>query len=257
MQNFLFITGFFIAILLTNCNASNTTVCKQDCTKCHQITDTEILNLLKEEIPNARILEVRPAPVKGMWESAIETNGRKGIVYVDFSKKYVITGNIFDIKTKTNLTGERLYALNKIDLSQIPLNNALVMGEKNATKKVIIFTDPECPFCGKLHQELRKVLDKRKDITFYIKLYPLKMHPNAYDKSITIVCEKSLKLLEDSFERKNLPALKCSTSEVDKNIEIAEKLGIMGTPAIILPDGGIIRGAIDADSLIALIDKAS
>ena len=232
--------------------------CDHNCTKCHKITNEEALNLLKEGITDVKVLEVGPAVVKGLWEIAIESRGQKGIAYVDFSKKYVVSGSILNLKTKTNLTGEKLYNLNKIDTSQIPLDNALLMGDKDASKKVIIFTDPECPYCGKLHQEIKKILEKRKDIAFYIKMFPLaKLHPKAYEKSTAIVCEKSLNLLEDSFAGKSLPESKCKTSEIDENIKLAEKLGIRGTPAIILPDGGIIPGYKDADSLISLIDKSS
>lgn len=260
MQKFILICFAVISVtnLLIIRNTYSIDTCNHNCISCHQISNNDVRNLLKESISDVNILEVRPAQVKGLWEIAIETKGQKGIAYVDFSKKYIVAGSILNIETKTNLTGERLYNINKIDPSQIPLDRALLMGDKNATKKVIIFTDPECPYCGKLHQEIKKVLEKRKDIAFYIKMLPLvKLHPKAYDKSMAIVCEKSLKLLEDSFAGKGLPERKCKTSEIDENIKLGEKLGIRGTPAIILPDGGVIPGYKDADSLISMIDKPS
>jgi thiol:disulfide interchange protein DsbC len=104
---------------------------------------------------------------------------------------------------------------------------------------------------------MKKVIDKRKDIAFFIKMFPLPMHSGAYDKAKAIVCEKSLKLLEDAFDKKLLPPPKCKTTVIDDNIKLAEKLGIRGTPAIILPNGSIIPGYKDADSLISLIDKSS
>ena len=55
---------------------------------------------------------------------------------------------------------------------------------------------------------MKKVIEKRKDIAFFIKMYPLPMHKGAYEKSKTIVCEKSLALLEDAFAKKTLPAAK-------------------------------------------------
>lgn len=81
------------------------------------------------------------------------------------------------------------------------------------------------------------------------------MHKGAYDKAKAIICEKSLSMLEDAFEKKELPKPKCETTAVDENIKLAGKLGITGTPAIILPDGGIVPGYKDADSLIQMIDK--
>jgi thiol:disulfide interchange protein DsbC len=104
---------------------------------------------------------------------------------------------------------------------------------------------------------MKKVLEKRKDIAFYIKLFPLPMHKGAYDKSKAIICENSLALLEDAFGRKELPKPKCETSQVDENLELGRKLGINGTPAIIFPDGSLVSGALDADSIITQAVKDS
>lgn len=100
---------------------------------------------------------------------------------------------------------------------------------------------------------MKTVIKERKDIAFYIKLYPLPMHKEAYEKSKAIVCEKSLALLEDAFNKKELPKAKCETTVIDDNIKLAQKLGIDGTPALILPDGRVVPGYKDAKALIELI----
>jgi thiol:disulfide interchange protein DsbC len=100
---------------------------------------------------------------------------------------------------------------------------------------------------------MKKVTDERKDIVFYIKLFPLKNHPEAYQKSKSIVCEKSLALLEEAFEKKPIPKPKCETSAVDEIIKLTEKLGITSVPSLVLPDGRIIPGYKDAKTLINLI----
>ena len=100
---------------------------------------------------------------------------------------------------------------------------------------------------------MKKIIDERKDIVFYLKMFPLKNHPEAYEKSKSIVCEKSLALLEDAFEKKPIPKPKCGTSVVDENIRLAEKLGISSVPSVVLPDGRIISGYKDAKTLIHLI----
>jgi thiol:disulfide interchange protein DsbC len=102
---------------------------------------------------------------------------------------------------------------------------------------------------------MKKVVAERKDIAFYIKMYPLPMHKDAYDKAKAIVCEKSLALLEDAFEKKPLPKPKCETTVIDENIKLAQKLGISGTPAMIFPDGKIVPGALDAKTIIEKIAK--
>jgi thiol:disulfide interchange protein DsbC len=114
-----------------------------DCTKCHKLTLDEAQNILQGGIPGSKVLEINPGSVKGVWEVVFEARGRKGIVYVGFSKELLISGNVFDLKARRNLTAERLSSLNRVDISQIPLDSALVMGDKDALKKVIVFTDPD------------------------------------------------------------------------------------------------------------------
>jgi len=100
---------------------------------------------------------------------------------------------------------------------------------------------------------MKKVIEKRKDIAFYIKMFPLKMHPGAYEKAKAIVCEKSLSLLDDAFAKKQLPKPKCETSVIDENLKLGEKLGFSGAPTLILPDGRVIQGYKEADALIELV----
>ena len=52
---------------------------------------------------------------------SFEVRGQKGMVYIGLSKELLISGDIFDLKAKRNLTGERLANLNRIDVSKIPL----------------------------------------------------------------------------------------------------------------------------------------
>ena len=44
---------------------------------------------------------------------------------------------------------------------------------------------------------------------------------------------------------------------IDKNIKLAERLGISGTPTSVLPDGSVLTGSLQADKLIELIDSAN
>ena len=61
--------------------------------------------------------------------------------------------------------------------SDIDLSKALVIG--NGPKKVIEFTDPDCPFCRKASAYFHN----RHYITRYVFLNPLTMHPNARPKA--------------------------------------------------------------------------
>lgn len=116
---------------------------EQECSKCHTLDAAQAKDSLKELAPDIKILEVNPAAIPGLWEIGVESGGRKTIVYLDFSKKKVILGgNIIAIAEKKNYTKETFDRINKVDLSEIPLENSIVMGPKDAKKKVVVFDDP-------------------------------------------------------------------------------------------------------------------
>jgi thiol:disulfide interchange protein DsbC len=142
MRNILFL--LCMTVLLLPASYSYAFSAKgEDCSKCHTLSKEEAASLLKDLIPNVKVLEVRISPLKGVWEVDVEAGGKKGPTYVDFSKKHLVAGSIIEIKEKKNLTQERLTELNKVDVSQIPLGDALVMGDKDAKHKIIVFDDPE------------------------------------------------------------------------------------------------------------------
>ncbi|MGO9378183.1 MAG: DsbC family protein [Dissulfurispiraceae bacterium] len=226
-----------------------------DCAKCHTLKNDEAASILKNAIPDATILGVNQGPVKGLWEVLLQAGGHKGIVYIDYSKKNFFSGAIINIAEKKNLTQESFEQLNKADVSKIPLGDALVLGDKNAKYKVIVFSDPDCPYCAKLHAEIKKVVEKRKDIAFFIKLFPLPMHKDSEWKAKSIICNKSIKLLDDNFEGRPIPKTECDTNVIDENKKLAGELGISGTPALVLPDGRIVSGFREADTLIDMITK--
>ncbi len=228
--------------------------CEGDCLKCHSLSNQEVRNMLKEmKIPYTEILQIRLSPVKGLWEISIDNQGKKGLFYIDFAKKYFLPGPVIEIKTGMNKTLEQMSTLRKVDFSKIPLKTPLILGNPTAHQRVAVFTDPDCPYCGHLHREMDKIIKERKDVVFFIILFPLRAHKDAYWKSKSILCQKSLKMLEDAFARKQIPKIDCDNKEVDENIKLAESLGITSTPTLVFMDGRVITGALPAHQIVGLL----
>ncbi len=121
--------------------------CETDCYKCHSLSREEVRHILdKMKAQDAKILKIQMSPIKGLWEVDVEDKGQRGLFYVDFSKKYLLSGSVVEVNAAINKTKERLDELNKdrrINPASIPLKDALVLGNKTAPIKVIVFTDPE------------------------------------------------------------------------------------------------------------------
>jgi len=207
------------------------------CTK--KLDIQQVKTALEPVLGGAKVIKVSPSPVKGLYEVIVEARGRQIPVYIDCSERYLITGEIIDLKEKRSITRERARELAKkvveekmkklekvlgkakieklkkalgerfadikiVDLKKIPKENLILFGNPAAKMTVYVVTDPECPFCAKFDTEMMKVLEKRKDVKFELILFPLPFHKHAQKIVQRIVCEKSVekkkKILEESFE---------------------------------------------------------
>ncbi len=219
---------------------------------CPQLTKTEataILQKLKDAQaapPNTAVLDVKVSPVKGLWLVELQLDGTQGAFFIDCSKKYIAMQLVPIEAIRPRLQ--------KADFSKLPLQEAVILGSADATKKVAVFTDPDCPACRQLHDIMKQVIDKRKNIAFYLFLYPLPMHKDAYKKAQAIMCDKSLSLLDDAFAGKELPEPKCSNERVEKNLALGTTVRIEGTPTIIREDGALYNGARQPDAMIQWIE---
>ena len=225
---------------------------------CISLGGEEIQDVLKKlNASDAKVISIAESPIKGICEVAIDITGQTKIFYLDVHKNYLILGSLVEVANMSNKTMEAVQKIQdkkRIDTAKIPLTDALVLGEKGASKKTVVFTDPDCPFCGQLHQTMKEIVAKRKDIAFYIKFLPLEFHKDAYWKAKSIVCSKSLKMLEDNFEKREIPKTECVTDEIENSMKLAKSMGIGGTPSLILPDGRLKIGALPEAELLDLID---
>ncbi|HWS14760.1 MAG TPA: DsbC family protein [Candidatus Methylomirabilis sp.] len=222
------------------------------CSECHKLTKEEAGKILGKMVDN--VVGVVQGPFPGIWEVDVARDGKTYPVYVDYSLKYLFNGQFVRLADMENLTGLRYQDLNRVDVSSIPLKDAIVVGSRSAKKKVIVLTDPTCPYCVKLHAEIRKAAGKDADAAFYVMPYPRNAKDKAtYRKCLAVVCAKSEKLLDDAYAGKELPAPSCKSTAVDETMKLADRLKIPGTPTMILPDGRMVSGSMDADALLALL----
>ena len=205
------------------------------------MTEDKALKIIQSLAPDAKIISYKSAPL-GLTEVGFTSKGQTGILYLDKDGKYILMGALLDVATKKNITKDRFDELTRVNPSDIPLADAIVVGDPKAKNKIIVFSDPDCPYCTRLQGEIEKVVKQRKDIAFFIKLFPLKsIHPDSYRKSKAIACEKNnakaLKMLEDAYAKKDIPKPSCDTTVVDDNLALGTKYAISGTPTLIFPNG--------------------
>ena len=206
----------------------------------------------KKSFPQVKIDGFTEGPVAGSYEV---TTGSE-IIYYFPEKDLLFAGNIFTKEFK-NLVEEKKQALKAKKqaealqmLKDLPLDKAVKVGK--GPKKVIEFTDPDCPYCRRASEALKN----RTDITRYVFLTPL-AHPNAITKVHYILSAKDQEAAyHEMMAGKPLPDPKASFSmevkvQAQEYLNIARSMGIDGTPTFFI-NGQQVVGA-DMEKVDALL----
>jgi len=185
---------------------------------------------ISKSLEGVPISGIRTTPVSGLYEVQ---SGDK-IYYTDKTGQYLLTGHMFNTGNKKDLTAARLAEINRINWKDLPLEDAIVSGPEDGLK-MAVFTDPECPYCKRLEKQLKN----ETGIRTYTFLFPLtQLHPQAYEKAKSIWCAKDQHqaMTDVMLEGKKLPKATCETP-IDRNMKLAAKLNVMGTPTMFAKDG--------------------
>jgi thiol:disulfide interchange protein DsbC len=177
------------------------------------------------------------------------------MLYVDPKVNYIFVGQIYDGKTRTNLTEKKVREINRIDFAELPLNLAMKKVKGNGSRKLAVFSDADCPFCHRLEEALKDA----NHLQIYTFLYPIdQLHPDAARKSRLIWCSADkVKSWDEYFASGALPA---NNGDCDNPLAatqaLGQKLRVQATPTLVFADGSIVPGALPAANLESELKRA-
>ena len=208
----------------------------------------EVSKNFKFAARGSQILAVNTTAYAGICEVQVRLQGRTRIFYVGSKGDFFLIGQLYDAATGDNLTRESLEAItlfSEQEMAQLKELTAFSMG--NSGKVLYYATDPQCPYCKKGTQSLKK-LAEAGEVQVNFLLYPLSSHKNAKEQSVSVICDdKSLEEFEAGYR---------SDNQCNQGIELVEKTarllkgnGITGTPTYIFPDRRYHSGILDEAEL--------
>jgi len=207
-----------------------------------QSTDKIKTELQKQFGSKIQIKSINPSPIPGIYEVVANSS----IIYVDAQAKFLIQGSITDLKTGVNLTDAREDEMNRIQFSELPLQDSVKMVRGDGSRKMAVFADPNCGYC----KTLEKSFLTMDNITVYTFLIPiLSADSSTKSKAVWCASDPSKTWVNWMTAQTPLPSKTDCPNPLDKNLALAKKLGITGTPAIFFMDGSRIPGAASKDDL--------
>ncbi len=189
----------------------------------------------------------------GVWDLyEVDTDDHQ-IIYTDKNVTYLFAGEIYQAANLENITQKKLDKINAVSWSELPLSLAIKRVKGNGKRELVVFSDPDCPYCRRLESELSHI----NDVTIYTFVYPIaSLHPNAPQRSAEIWCAKDRAKAWDQYLLKKIQLNKntqCDLSDLEKTQSLAEKLNITGTPTLIFKNGQKVPGVISANDLEKLL----
>ena len=205
---------------------------------------------LKNILPDEAVIElIEPSPIPGIYAVYY---GDLQPIYVTQDGSFFIYGDIYkiNINSISNITQKSVAERRKLILENIPSEELISFKSSNEQFSVIVFTDVDCGYCRKLHNQIDEY--NSLGISINYAAFPRSgLGTSAFTKMVGAWCSDNPK---DSMTKlKNNSKLDisfCENQPVSKQYIIGKKLGVDGTPAIFSMDGEMFPGYIEPEELL-------
>ena len=210
------------------------------------VVEEKLKQSLSNNFPGT--LEISKTPLEGIYEVV---HDKRNVFYTDANADFILQGSLIDLKQRIDLTDARLKQSRKETLAEVPADRFIDFGNPKAKHEVVVFTDVNCGYCRKLHNQRAKYA--KYDIKVRYLLTPV-LGADSTDKATSVWCaDDRQSTLTNAKMGKDIPTIRCD-ARLDENLEIMRAFEIRGTPAILLEDGTLLRGYVEPERLLDQIE---
>lgn len=201
-------------------------------------------------VPGMKIDSVAKLADTNFYEAVIGGE----ILYFSEDGQYAIQGDVIDLKTRLNLTESKRNQIKKQALAELNEDDMIVYEPKKVEHTLTVFTDIDCGYCRKLHQQMAEYNDLGIRIR-YMAFPRSGPGSESYNKAVSVWCSKDKQqALTDSKRGLDIAQVSCE-NPVAKHFEVGRKMGVTGTPALFLENGELLPGYVPPKELKKILDE--
>jgi thiol:disulfide interchange protein DsbC len=196
------------------------------------------------------ISSVEPSKADGLYEVMVGPE----LYYVSADGRFLLSGNMYDIESREDLTTPKVSRAKAEAIEAVGEENMVVFAPENTEHTVTIFTDIDCGYCQKLHNEIKDYNELGISVRYM--MFPRAgVGSEAYDKAVTVLCSDDRNdAMTRSKAGEKLAKKECD-NPVDQHYALGKTLGVKGTPAVFLESGDMLPGYIPAQRMSAILKQ--
>jgi thiol:disulfide interchange protein DsbC len=201
--------------------------------------------------PQVKIDVAQESAVPGFYEAIVGSQ----FIYVSKDGRYVLDGSVFDAASQRDVTEAARAKQRRASLDRIGADKRIVFAPANPKYAVTVFTDIDCPFCRRFHEQIA-AYNKLGIAVEYVFL-PLDIHPGADKKAEAVWCAKDRKAAFTTAMSGGDTGTATCPNPVAETTQLARAIGISGTPTMLAVDGTKIAPqiALAPDKLVAELER--
>lgn len=212
--------------------------------------EQKVQDAIKTLVPDARIDSITRSELPGFYEVVL--GGQP--LYVSADGRYLISGALWDIGAKRNLTEARLAGLRKSTLDAVGADQRIVYPASQPKHVITVFTDIDCGYCRRLHQQMAEY--NNAGITVEYLFFPRAgIGSESYDKAVSVWCASDRNAALTKAKNGEAVENKTCPNPIASQFDLGHKVGVSGTPAVIAEDGTQIGGYLTPEQMIARLDQ--
>ncbi len=208
-----------------------------------------IVDGIKNLAPTASVSSMEKTPIKGIKEIVINSGRGGEVYYISDDGKYLLNGNMIDTTSREDLTENKKSGIRKELMAQFGKDQRIDFFPKEMKHHIMVFTDIDCGYCRKLHNEIDEYNKLGIGISYLF--YPRAgLKSPAYDKAVTVWCSDNRQ--EAMTNAKSGIALENKTCDnpVEAHYKAGQSANVTGTPAIVLENGKLMPGYLPPEKLL-------
>lgn len=210
----------------------------------------ELNKALQALIPDEKPDSVNPSPIPGLYEVVYGAQ----IYYLTEDGRYMLQGDMLDLQARANLTEAKRAAGRMQALNTLGEDGMIVFAPKQVKHTITVFTDIDCSYCRKMHKEIAELNNLGIKVR-YVAFPRAGIGSPSYDKAVSVWCAKDRQAAITRAKADQPVEQKTCDNPVTKQFEAARKIGVSGTPSLVLEDGTLVPGYVPAQRLRELLDN--